>query len=112
MTTITKLETEVRAQNAPWNDAIELLVMHRDATGAKTWYASDMTFSMLEQGVRAKATISLPRTAAQELMDNLWSCGLRPSEGTGSAGSLAAVERHLKDMQRLVFDKPPAPHRP
>jgi hypothetical protein len=30
-------------------------------------------------------------------------CGLRPSEGTGSAGALAATERHLKDMQRLVF---------
>ena len=37
-------------------------------------------------------------------MDELWRCGLRPSEGTGSAGSLAATERHLKDMQAIAFD--------
>jgi hypothetical protein len=36
-------------------------------------------------------------------MDSLWSCGLRPSEGTGSAGALAATQAHLKDMQTLTF---------
>jgi hypothetical protein len=36
-------------------------------------------------------------------MDQLWQCGLRPSEGTGSAGSLAATQRHLEDMRALVF---------
>lgn len=40
---------------------------------------------------------------AQQLMDELWQCGLRPSEGTGSAGSLKATERHLDDMRKLVF---------
>ncbi|EKD22450.1 MAG: hypothetical protein ACD_86C00003G0013 [uncultured bacterium] len=38
---------------------------------------------------------------AQQLMDELWQCGLRPTEGTGSAGSLAATEKHLKDMQEI-----------
>jgi hypothetical protein len=36
-------------------------------------------------------------------MDELWRVGLRPTEGTGSAGSLAATERHLKDMQRIAL---------
>lgn len=27
----------------------------------------------------------------------------RPTEGTGSAGALAATERHLKDMQTIAF---------
>lgn len=40
---------------------------------------------------------------AQSLMDELWRCGLRPTEGAGSAGSLAATERHLKDMQTIAF---------
>jgi len=43
--------------------------------------------------------INLSRQTAQELMDSLWDCGLRPSEGSGSAGALAATERHLKDVQ-------------
>jgi len=39
---------------------------------------------------------------AQELMDSLWQCGIRPSEGSGSAGSLAATQGHLLDMRKLV----------
>lgn len=47
--------------------------------------------------------LRLTKADGQELMDELWRIGLRPTEGSGSAGSLAATERHLKDMQRLVF---------
>lgn len=47
--------------------------------------------------------LQIGMTAAQQLMDELWRAGLRPSEGSGSAGALAATERHLKDMQRIVF---------
>ena len=47
--------------------------------------------------------LSLSEDLAQMLMDELWKCGLRPSEGSGSAGSLRATERHLEDMRRLVF---------
>lgn len=39
---------------------------------------------------------------AQRLVDALWDAGLRPSEGTGSAGSLAKTEAHLSDMRALV----------
>lgn len=48
--------------------------------------------------------IMLEQTAAQKLIDTLWDCGLRPSEGSGSAGCLAATQRHLEDMRTLVFD--------
>lgn len=47
--------------------------------------------------------LSLEESSAQKLMDSLWSCGLRPSEGTGSAGAMAAVEKHLLDMQKIAF---------
>ena len=40
---------------------------------------------------------------AQKLMDDLWDCGLRPSEGTGSAGALKAVQTHLADMKTVAF---------
>lgn len=46
--------------------------------------------------------IVLPVTSAQQLMDELWNVGLRPTDGSGSAGSLAATERHLSDMRALV----------
>jgi hypothetical protein len=42
---------------------------------------------------------------AQGLMDELWSCGLRPSEGSGSAGALKKTENHLSDMRKIAFHK-------
>lgn len=47
--------------------------------------------------------LRMPVASAQNLMDELWNAGLRPSEGTGSAGSLAATERHLADMKTIAF---------
>lgn len=40
---------------------------------------------------------------AQQLMDDLWDCGLRPSEGSGSAGQLRATQEHLSDMKTIAF---------
>lgn len=45
------------------------------------------------------------RESAQKLIDALWDCGLRPTEGSGSAGSLAATEKHLQDMRVIAFKK-------
>lgn len=101
---------KIRVQRTPWAAGVELLIVeHRSgrryvAEPIKMTEAGDDSL-----GVEPTATID--PTAAQTLMDDLWHCGLRPSEGTGSAGSLAATERHLKDMQAIAFaalkfDKP------
>jgi hypothetical protein len=47
--------------------------------------------------------LSIQSGEAQRLMDELWHCGIRPTEGHGSVGQLAATERHLEDMRTLVF---------
>jgi hypothetical protein len=46
--------------------------------------------------------LTLTDNEATALIDELWRAGVRPSEH-GSAGQLAATERHLADMRRLVF---------
>jgi len=38
-------------------------------------------------------------------MDDLWAAGVRPTEGTGSAGSLSATEKHLSDMRIIAFNQ-------
>ena len=50
--------------------------------------------------------INLTMQAGQKLIDDLWDVGLRPSEGSGSAGSFAAQGKHLEDMRKLVFGIP------
>lgn len=93
---------EVRAQRQPWRDGVELLALVRDDRG--TSIAKPLTLERIEEGAYVpEPTLTLTNQGAQMLMDELWRCGLRPSEGTGSAGSLAATERHLKDMQAVAM---------
>ena len=95
---------KVRADSRPWSDEIELrLGMERN--GARLYsIARPLVFEDIPEGARVDPFVTVDVNVAQDLMDELWRCGLRPREGTGSAGSLAATERHLNDMRRLVFD--------
>ncbi len=61
---------------------------------------------MDEMYTETTPTFTLCLTAAQKLIDDLWDCGLRPSEGSGSAGQLAAVQNHLADMRKLLSKVP------
>lgn len=46
-------------------------------------------------------TFSLAKHAAQQLMDDLYAAGLRPTEAADNAGALAATKLHLADMKSL-----------
>jgi hypothetical protein len=70
-----------------------------------TQVATSINFTHVDAGSTEpeEAPLTLTPQQAQELMDALWHCGLRPTEGTGSAGSLAATQEHLKDMRAIAF---------
>lgn len=79
------------------NDAVDLHLLDGENV------ATNITFEKRAPGQLVTPLMSLQMNDAQRLMDVLWDCGLRPSEGSGSAGSLAATEKHLADMRRLAF---------
>lgn len=94
----------VFARLANWSNRIEILLTRNDA--GKTYIVTHDNLQWEERptlAVEVEPTISLEYEEAQKLMDELWNCGLRPSEGSGSAGALAATQKHLEDMRRLVF---------
>lgn len=91
---------EIRAHMQPWFDGIELFI-RKD----KQAMAAPLTFKDHEPGMVSDPALRISGDEGQQLMDELWRCGLRPSEGSGSAGSLAATERHLEDMRALVAQK-------
>ena len=91
-----------QAVRAAWNASIDLHMAVR--TGGVLSVAQPVVMKTAEQAYIHDPFMRLDFTAAQQLMDELWHCGLRPTEGTGSAGSLAATERHLQDMRKLVFE--------
>lgn len=93
----------------PWHSGIKLYGRHYTDSGVLA-YPEPLLLKKAtpeDEGMMRPEFLNLPEYAAQNLMDELWRVGLRPSEGSGSAGSLAATERHLKDMQRIVFKEFP-----
>jgi hypothetical protein len=54
---------------------------------------------------QSEPTAAMRAEQAQELMDSLWDCGFRPTQGAGSAGQLDAVKYHLEDMRKIAFDQ-------
>lgn len=60
-------------------------------------------FSVPKTGAHVEPALKIRPSEAQQLMDELWRSGLRPTEGTGSAGSLAATQSHLEDMKKIAF---------
>ena len=100
----------VRAEREPmWKDRIHLwLYSVKSVDGVESvGVASAIEVKPIDPdgGHQITPTFSLQTAEAQQFMDELWRCGLRPTEGTGSAGSLAATERHLADMRALVFKR-------
>lgn len=77
--------------------------------GMPTAIATAVTLQTVTLGELKEATaplLTIDDSAAQRLMDELWHCGIRPKE-VGAIGALAATERHLNDMRRLVFKDTP-----
>lgn len=94
---------EIRAERMPFGRGVDLYVGEFDMYGQMIKIAEPVVMRRHDECSNAEPTISLRNNSAQMLMDELWRCGLRPSEGSGSAGSLAATERHLKDMQAIAI---------
>ena len=88
---------QLRAVSAPWRSGVEFLIQQGNAT------SEPIVMKERELGVSCEPSFKLDNEQAQVLMDDLWNSGLRPTEGSGSAGALAATQRHLDDMRKLVF---------
>ena len=64
---------------------------------------SGLQFTTVKEAemINPQEEITIPIETAQELIDSLWQCGLRPSESSENVGSLKALQDHLKDLQEF-----------
>lgn len=97
------MKTEFRAEMPGWDNRIHIYVRVTGGDGVSK-FGRPLTLEELPEGhVIDRPAMSIGKTDAQQLMDELWRVGLRPTDGTGSAGSLAATERHLADMKAIAM---------
>lgn len=109
-------EIEVAAERNLLARSINLYVMGRRLGQQRISVMNPPTFTTHEDEGRSLVALREPAftlsfESAQRLMDELWRCGIRPTE-EGTAGQVAAMQAHLQDMRRIVFDfigKPPIP---
>jgi len=92
-------------RNIAWN-GIDVYVFAKEPSAiddsSKRWrLAESMNFVEKHPHESCGPTFRLSPIEGQSLIDELWCAGLRPTEGTGSAGSLAATQLHLKDLQEF-----------
>lgn len=66
-------------------------------------YVGLSTMHPINEGEMIPAALHLRTEEAQQLCDALWCAGVRPTNGEGSTGQLAATQSHLADMKKLVF---------
>jgi len=96
----------IRAERRIINNSIAIMIGQFDSNGDVSAIAQPLTMEKIDNpGIYRDPSIEIATEQAQELMDELWRCGLRPSEGSGSAGSLRATEKHLEDMRNIVSVK-------
>lgn len=95
---------EIMARREEWQRGISLY-MRQETVGMGMVVAQPLELKQHEPGMICDPFLRLQIQEGQQLMDELWQCGLKPSEGTGSAGSLRATEKHLSDMRLIAMAK-------
>jgi hypothetical protein len=101
-------DLKISVQREPWSDGVAVYIKAKTSPEGEPIraFALPLQFKTVAPGafgMQPEPCMHLSLDSAQRLIDELWGAGLRPTEGTGSAGSLAATQRHLEDMRTLVF---------
>lgn len=67
--------------------------------------AQPAVFTALEEdGGVVAPFLTMDRSDVQDLMDELWRSGFRPSDESSALGEIKAMKYHLEDMRKLVFE--------
>lgn len=92
----------ISAERQIWSDQIAIRIGFVEDDGRRM-VARSPSFTPLNDGAYIEPMMSMDVEAAQKLMEELWSAGIRPAAAAGSMGQLSAVQYHLEDMRSLVF---------
>lgn len=94
---------ELRGYYRIWNDDYAFFLGR--AEGGRRSIARDFTFEDVNVGINPEPSFALDHDMAQQLVNQLWDAGIRPSQGKQSEGVTAAQGRHLEDMRAITFAK-------
>jgi hypothetical protein len=95
---------EIQPQYNAWSQSVEFYILVLDHSGKPVGRVADLIVKDFETFASpSDPSFSLQPQKAQELADRLWQAGFQPAAANGSAGQLAAVNKHLEDMRTIAF---------
>lgn len=80
--------------------AIYLFERHKDGSQS---VCTGVAMAKADTALYMDPAAHLTKEAAQELLDDLWRSGIRPSVGVSSSGQLEAMQSHITDLRKLAF---------
>jgi len=89
-------------QREPFGRGLSMYLSEPSAVPNSIAIATNIMFETIKDHSITPALMSIDMNEAQQLMDELWHCGVRPTEGSGSAGAMRAVENHLADLRKIT----------
>lgn len=96
---------QISARRSEWRNGFDLYVFQKRANLVA--FAENITMKDMPMeeaiGFSPKPTLQLDAGQIQNLMDDLWNAGVRPSNGTASTGQIAATDNHLADLRKIAF---------
>lgn len=92
----------ITADRHPWSLHVELRAGVQGSDG-KFQILQPVAYAEIPEGQQADPFLKLSPADAQQLLDELWRCGIRPSQEQGSTGQSAAMQKHLDDMRTIAF---------
>lgn len=101
MTTDKRLETEVHAEFRDYNNIVGLYIVQPHLDGRR--WAPPVAFIEIGDEMIRAPSLELKRGEAQFLLDQLWKCGLRPTDAGNTDSTRAALLAHLADMRKLAL---------
>jgi hypothetical protein len=99
--TLLNYDDHVRANSSSWSNSVEIAVFGRLNNGDTKVAA--VQWETIAESCELKPLLVIRKDHAQVLMDDLWNAGIRPTEGSGSAGAMRMAERHIQDLRAVAF---------
>lgn len=96
----------IKLQSSDWENEIRMALIYQDDTGAIS-YAKPFSVMIVKKTDEdpIEPCWIMPKSTATQFFNEFWRLGFRPSTLADPASQVAAIQYHLEDMRRLVFDK-------
>ena len=75
----------------------------QDGVDGKYHVAEPVTMTLEDKGLYHEPAAILGKAPAQQLMDDMWNAGIRPTNAQHSAELIDAMQGHIVDLRTIAF---------